>query len=258
MTPPTLCRLRRHLPAAQGNLHGLFRYHLCMTTFAITTATRDDVRDISARARACRLRKAEHLMVSTPADFERELFGPNAVIGVHHGWDDGAPWALRCTSTISPPSRASRAVPEDLFVKPECRGKGYGKALLVRLAQIAVERNCGRFEWSVLDWNQPSIDFYHEAMGAEDTARLAGAALPVIHWLRWRRSEPHEGMTAMTMRIVRPTLDHLPPTLLRCVRAIRPTTCAALSRRRRYLPASTPMQHGSSTAWKTARRKARW
>lgn len=49
---------------------------------------------------------------------------------------------------------------EDLFVKPEYRGKGYGKGLLRKLAQIAVERGCGRFEWSCLDWNQPSIDFY--------------------------------------------------------------------------------------------------
>lgn len=49
---------------------------------------------------------------------------------------------------------------EDLYVKPEYRGKGYGKGLLRTLAQIAVERGCGRFEWSCLDWNKPSIDFY--------------------------------------------------------------------------------------------------
>ena len=49
---------------------------------------------------------------------------------------------------------------EDLFVLPEHRGKGYGKALLAKLAQIAVERGYGRMEWSCLDWNQPSIDFY--------------------------------------------------------------------------------------------------
>ena len=49
---------------------------------------------------------------------------------------------------------------EDLYVKPEYRGKGYGKALLKELARIAVERGCGRLEWSCLDWNQPSIDFY--------------------------------------------------------------------------------------------------
>lgn len=49
---------------------------------------------------------------------------------------------------------------EDLFVLPEYRGKGYGKGLLKKLASIAVEQGCGRLEWSCLDWNQPSIDFY--------------------------------------------------------------------------------------------------
>ncbi len=55
---------------------------------------------------------------------------------------------------------------EDLYVKPEYRGRGYGKGLLTRLAQIAVERKCGRLEWWCLDWNRPSIDFYR-SMGAE-------------------------------------------------------------------------------------------
>jgi len=54
---------------------------------------------------------------------------------------------------------------EDLFVIPEMRGKGFGRALLVHLARIARERNCGRFEWAVLDWNQPAVDFY-EKLGA--------------------------------------------------------------------------------------------
>ena len=55
---------------------------------------------------------------------------------------------------------------EDLYVLPEFRGKGYGKALLQKLAAIAVERGCGRMEWWCLDWNRPSIDFY-KALGAE-------------------------------------------------------------------------------------------
>ena len=55
---------------------------------------------------------------------------------------------------------------EDLFVKPEMRGKGYGRALLVELAKIARERECGRMEWAVLDWNEPAIKFYH-ALGAK-------------------------------------------------------------------------------------------
>jgi GNAT superfamily N-acetyltransferase len=70
---------------------------------------------------------------------------------------------------------------EDLFVLPEQRGKGHGKALLIALARLAVERGCGRMEWSVLNWNQPSIDFYR-ALGAvpmkEWTVyRLTGEAL---------------------------------------------------------------------------------
>ena len=55
---------------------------------------------------------------------------------------------------------------EDLYVKPECRGLGIGKALLTRLAAIAVERDYGRFEWSVLDWNEDAIRFY-KGMGAD-------------------------------------------------------------------------------------------
>jgi GNAT superfamily N-acetyltransferase len=55
---------------------------------------------------------------------------------------------------------------EDLFVKPDKRGKGYGRALLVELAKIAQERGCGRMEWAVLDWNEPAIKFYR-ALGAK-------------------------------------------------------------------------------------------
>lgn len=70
---------------------------------------------------------------------------------------------------------------EDLFVEPGLRGRGIGKALLLHLAGLANERGCGRMEWSVLDWNQPAIDFY-ESLGAErkpewTTCRLSGAAL---------------------------------------------------------------------------------
>ena len=64
---------------------------------------------------------------------------------------------------------------EDLFVLPEHRGKGYGKALLSKLASIAVERGCGRLEWSCLDWNKPSIDFY-----------LSLGAKPMDEWTVYR------------------------------------------------------------------------
>ena len=68
---------------------------------------------------------------------------------------------------------------EDLFVDPEYRGKGIGKALLVELARLAVERRCGRLEWSVLDWNTPSIEFY-KAMGAQ----------PLEEWTMFRVTGP--------------------------------------------------------------------
>jgi GNAT superfamily N-acetyltransferase len=64
---------------------------------------------------------------------------------------------------------------EDLYVKPEWRGKGIGKALLFRVAQIARERGCGRFEWEVLDWNEPSIGFY-KSLGA----------VPMDEWTKYR------------------------------------------------------------------------
>lgn len=64
---------------------------------------------------------------------------------------------------------------EDLYVKPEFRGRGYGKGLLKQLAKIAVERGCGRLEWWCLDWNQPSIDFY-----------LSLEAEPMKDWTAYR------------------------------------------------------------------------
>ena len=64
---------------------------------------------------------------------------------------------------------------EDLFVLPEYRGRGYGKALLRKLGAIAVERGCGRLEWSCLDWNRPSIDFY-----------LSLGAVPMDEWTTYR------------------------------------------------------------------------
>ena len=64
---------------------------------------------------------------------------------------------------------------EDLYVRPDCRGKGYGKAILQKLASIAVERGCGRLEWWCLDWNKPSIDFY-----------LSLRAEPMSDWMVYR------------------------------------------------------------------------
>ena len=138
-----------------------------MTAFSIHPATRADAPAIHALVRELAVyEKLERLMISTPADFERELFDAGSVIEaiVAKENDVAIGFALFFHNFSTFLGRKGLYL-EDLYVKPEYRGKGYGKALLVRLAQIAVERKCGRFEWSVLDWNTPSIKFY-EAMGA--------------------------------------------------------------------------------------------
>jgi GNAT superfamily N-acetyltransferase len=73
---------------------------------------------------------------------------------------------------------------EDLFVLPELRGRGIGKALLIEVAKVAVENQCGRFQWDVLEWNQPAIDFYH-SLGAKFMSewrmmRVSGEALEAL------------------------------------------------------------------------------
>ena len=93
---------------------------------------------------------------------------------------------------------------EDLFVKPEKRGKGYGRALLVELAKLARDRGCGRMEWAVLDWNQPAIKFYR-ALGAtpmhewtvfrltrEEIAKLANAGYSITSTSRSRMKSKDE------------------------------------------------------------------
>lgn len=73
---------------------------------------------------------------------------------------------------------------EDLFVKPEQRRRGHGKALLAELARLALERGCGRLEWSVLDWNEPAIEFYRslgaKAVAGWTTFRMTGDAIALL------------------------------------------------------------------------------
>ncbi len=136
-------------------------------SFSIRSATRADLNTIVTLVRALAVyEKLEHVMVSTIEDFDRELFGANAKIECVIAREDEKPvgFALYFNNFSTFLGRKGLYL-EDLFVEPEMRGKGYGKALLVHLAQIAVARDCGRFEWSVLDWNEPSIKFY-ESMGA--------------------------------------------------------------------------------------------
>ena len=125
--------------------------------------------------------KMADLVVATPAMLEEEIFErkkAEVLFVLEDGKEVGFALFFHNFSTFL--GRAGLYL-EDLFVKPEFRGKGYGKATLKKLAQIAVERNCGRFEWWCLDWNRPSIDFYlslgAEPMSEWTTYRVTGDAL---------------------------------------------------------------------------------
>jgi GNAT superfamily N-acetyltransferase len=120
--------------------------------------------------------------VATEHDFIRDGFGADPKFKVVFAEWDGEPagFALFFYNYSTWQGRPGLYL-EDLFVKPEFRGKGIGKALLLHLAKIAVENNCGRYQWQVLDWNTPAIDFY-KSLGAEImkewlTMRVEGDAL---------------------------------------------------------------------------------
>lgn len=126
--------------------------------------------------------KLSHQVVATEEHIREHVFGANPVAEVLLAYwaEEPVGFALYFRDFSTFLGKAGIYL-EDLFVEPECRGKGIGKALLARLARIAVERGYGRLQWSVLDWNTPSIEFYR-SLGAvplhEWTAyRLTGEAL---------------------------------------------------------------------------------
>jgi len=110
--------------------------------------------------------KLLHLVVATEEDIREHVFGANPVAEVLLAYWDSKPvgFALYFRNFSTFLGQAGIYL-EDLFVEPEHRGKGIGKALLIRLAKIAVERGYGRVQWAVLDWNTPSIEFYR-SLGA--------------------------------------------------------------------------------------------
>lgn len=110
--------------------------------------------------------KLLHEVVATESDLEDYLFGEKKVAEVLIGYEGGKPVAFALffhnfSTFLGKPG----IYLEDLFVLEEYRSKGYGTKLLASLASLALERNCGRLEWAVLDWNEPSIEFY-KSLGA--------------------------------------------------------------------------------------------
>ena len=139
-----------------------------MTQFAIRPATSLDVGHIQAMILELAVfEKLEHLVVSTEALLHEGLFGARPSCEAIIGEEDGqvVSFALFFHNFSTFLTRKGLYL-EDLYVLQSHRGKGYGTKMLARLAQIAVERECGRFEWSVLDWNEPAIQFY-KSMGAD-------------------------------------------------------------------------------------------
>ena len=124
----------------------------------------------------------EHEVVATAADIQRELFGPTPRVFCQIAEIDGRPAGFALWYYTFSTFQGRHGIwLEDLFVEPQMRGHGIGKALLVELARRCVREGLGRFEWAVLDWNQPSIDFY-VAQGAVfldewRRCRVTGAAL---------------------------------------------------------------------------------
>jgi GNAT superfamily N-acetyltransferase len=152
----------------------------------IRLATPDDLPTIAQLIRdLAEYEKLSQDCVFSEASLREHLFGPRPYAEVLIAEEDGVKvgFALffhNFSTFLGQPG----IYLEDLFVKPEYRGKGHGKELLAKLAKVAMERGCGRLEWAVLDWNTPSIGFY-ESLGAKANGdwtvyRLTGEALQLL------------------------------------------------------------------------------
>ena len=139
-----------------------------MKEFEIRPTTDADVPIILSLIRElAEYERAPDAVVATEAGLRDVLFGPQPSAEVLLALENKEPvgfavYFFNFSTWLGRPGLYL----EDLFVRPTVRGKGYGRALLERLAQIAQERGCGRMEWAVLDWNDPAIQFYRK-LGAE-------------------------------------------------------------------------------------------
>jgi len=149
----------------------------------IRPATPADVPVIARLIRAlAEYERLTHEVILDEDRLQQHLFGPRPYAEVLLAEDNGqvvgfALFFHNYSTFVGKPG----IYLEDLFVEPACRGRGLGKALLQALAKLAIERDCGRLEWAVLDWNEPSIQFY-QALGAKPMDewtgyRLTGEAL---------------------------------------------------------------------------------
>jgi GNAT superfamily N-acetyltransferase len=150
---------------------------------AIRRAAPEDIPVVLAFVRElAEYEQLTHLLSVTEAQLAGELFGPGSNVEALLGCCESGPAAFAVYfHNFSTFLGRKGLYLEDLFVRPAYRRRGYGRTMLIELARIAHERGCGRFEWTVLDWNQTAIDFYR-SMGADlleewRICRIAGPAL---------------------------------------------------------------------------------
>ncbi|MEW6575170.1 N-acetyltransferase family protein [Sphingorhabdus sp.] len=152
-------------------------------TLSIRSARAEDIPLIAQFIRdLAEYERLAHEVRFDEAVLQAKLFGPRPYAEVLIGEIDGEPQGFALFfHNFSTFEGKPGIYLEDLFVRPEARGSGLGKALLKRLAALAVERDCARLEWSVLDWNEPSIQFYlglgAKAMDEWTIYRVDGGAL---------------------------------------------------------------------------------
>jgi GNAT superfamily N-acetyltransferase len=137
-------------------------------TYSINQITRDEVPELLGLIRElARFEKLEHEVEATADSLSQSLFGPSPVAGALIGRADGelAGYALYFFTFSSFIGRAGIWL-EDLYVRPTFRRQGLGRAMIEAVARIGAERNCGRFEWTALNWNKNALDFYRK-LGAQ-------------------------------------------------------------------------------------------
>jgi GNAT superfamily N-acetyltransferase len=151
-----------------------------MNNFLIRPATVQDVPTILTLIRdLAEYERAPNDVVATEAQLREVLFGPKPAAEVLLALEEGeavgfSVYFYNFSTWLGRPGLYL----EDLFVRPTERGRGYGRALLERLAAIAQERGCGRMEWAVLDWNEPAIQFYKKL-----------GATPMTEWTVFRLTQ---------------------------------------------------------------------
>ena len=156
---------------------------MSLQDFTIRRATSADVPLVLSFVKdLAEYEKLAHLVVATEDLIAAELFGPDgpAEVLLGHAGAEPAAFAVYFHNFSTFLGRKGLYL-EDLYVRPAWRRRGYGRAMLLHVARIAKERNCGRFEWSVLDWNEPAI-FFYKSLGATilpewKLARVTGKAL---------------------------------------------------------------------------------